>query len=185
MNKLLAVLFVVAFVTIVSSHFAYADIINFGKGGQQFHYGNPKATLNPQSSTSTNYFVTIILPDNNSPQITGILSNANYSLLQQNIATMAVVNIIPTNTPSNLDYCKTALSILEGQDGYLNLIYNVTKGVDLTGLVYPSMCYVETGKNPIDGQPISTPEFFGTSMIVLGISLACFAAFSTAKRFRN
>lgn len=167
---------------IISS--ASAEQFSYGPG-PHFQYANPKATLNPQSSPSTDEVFTIILPDNNSPHIIGIFSPDNFTKLQNNIATMAVVNITPTNAPPNLNYCPVARAILEGQDGYLYLIYNKTSGKDLTDDVYPPSCYAETGPNPINGHGATpVPEFGPISAIVLGLSLASLAAITTIKRFR-
>lgn len=148
---------------------AHADF-SYGSG-PHFQYANPKATLNPQSSPSTDEAFTIILPDNNSPHVIGIFSPDNFTRLQNSIATMAVVNITPTNAPANLNYCPAALQILNGQDGYLYLIYNKTSGKDLTDLVYPPSCYTETGPNPINGHgAVPVPEF---GLVVTTALFAC------------
>lgn len=160
---------VLFFIMICSSFFPLASAYDFGKGGPQFHYANPLRTLNPQSNTQPNYSFTIILPNNTSAHITGILSNSNYTALKNNIATMAVINIVPTNSPANLNYCPVALAILNGQDGYLNLVYNTTRNLDLTPMIYPDYCFVETGPNPIDGNGIIPVPEFPTSLLVLMI----------------
>ena len=150
--------------SIISLDEAFADAINYGKGGPQFHYANPFKTF--QTAPNSDWYVEIHLPANNATVITAILSPGNYTDLEQNIATMAVENISPTNVAPTTNYCPIALAILQGQDGYLSMYYNATTGFDRTNQIYPAYCIPETGTNPIDGQS-TVPEFPFAQIILI------------------
>ena len=151
----------------------------FGNGGPHFQF-NIHAAI-PQNITS--YHVTIILPNSTFPHIDKIISKDNFTSLQNNIATMAVVNIYPTNAQPSSNYCPIAKEILLGQDGYLGLIYNQTTNKDMTSFVYPPYCYIETGKNPINGQGlIPSPEFPGILFLIMGISVMSVIAVTALHR---
>jgi len=130
----------------------------------------------PQNQTNPNWSVEIHLPPNNAQVILGTFSDANMTFLKSNPAIMAVYTHT-TSAPADLDYCQTANYILlhQGTPEYLNKLYNMSRGLNLTNYVYPIWCQVESGPNPIDGNhsgiPSPIPEFGIISAAILAVSM--------------
>jgi len=129
----------------------------------------------PQNQTSPNWSVEIHLPPNNAQVIVGTFSDANMTFLKSNPAIMAVYTHT-TSAAANLDYCQTANYILlhQGTPEYLNKLYNMSRGLNLTNYVYPIWCQVESGPNPIDGNHsgiLAAPEFGIISAAILAVSM--------------
>jgi len=148
----------------------------------------PENNTAPMESTSSNWHVEIHLPQNGAQTIDGVFSSDNFTSLKSNPAVMAVVNIYTTTASPSLNYCPNAKYILENQGTpqYLDRFYNVSKGVDLTGYVYPSYCYIESGANPINGQGIpAVPEFGYTVAVVAAIAVLSAIVFTTRRDMRK
>ena len=81
-----------------------------------------------------------------------IVSDDNYTNIKNNVGVESLENIHTVSSSPNTNYCPLGLFTLNNQDGYLYKVYNNQTGLDLTAFMYPSYCYPETGKNPINGQ---------------------------------
>lgn len=131
----------------------------------------------PQNQTSPNWSVEIHLPQNGANVIVGTFNDANMTFLKQNPAIMAVYTHT-TSAAADLDYCQTANYILlhQGTPEYLNKLYNMSRGINLTNYVYPIWCQVESGPNPIDGNHsgiIPVPEFSqSAALLIFGLSVS-------------
>ena len=134
--------------------------------------------------TNINYFFEIIITPTGSQEKNVVLSPLNYTAIKNNVGFFTACGgfnnglceppVVTSSSPTT-NYCPLALMILNNQDGYISKLYNVTKGLDLTGYVYPSYCYPETGPNPINGNNTpAIPEFpfaAGVLIFVIGLSV--------------
>lgn len=131
------------------------------------------------TSTSLNWQFNAMLPDGTC-NITGIqlagggcsapmvvLSSSNYTLAEQAPVLEAMENIAQTGSNPTTGYCPFGYYTLTHQGTDINLLYNATSGLDLTGFVYPPQCYIETGPNPIDNNGATTVPEFGDMVNVL------------------
>lgn len=187
LQKFLLVLLLVV-VTSATSYQAFGTSINFDQcyTSQSHHCYSFSPQLNQNSGT--NEHVEIHLPANGAQTIDGILSPDNFTSLKANPAVMAVVNIYTTTASPTLNYCPNALYILQNQGTpeYLNKFYDVSKGLDLTGYVYPAYCYVESGNNPINGNGSQTvPEFGPVAALTLAIAVLSLVVFTAKREIRK
>lgn len=176
MNPKIVLLFLISSVLIVSTIPAYADtnstkipIMSPLQREQIFD------KLPNFQGGNINYFFEIIITPTGVKETNVVLSQSNYTALKNNVAFFTACGgfnnglcqppVITSSSPTT-NYCPLALKILLNQDGYISKLYNVTKGVDLTGYVYPSYCYTETGPNPINGQGIPSVPEFPTGLLV-------------------
>lgn len=138
------------------SNSAFADSIDFSKCAQNPDHHClaylPQMNAVPPA-TKPNWHVEIHLPQNSGQVLDKIISDDNFTALKNNIAVMAVVNIFTTTASTTSNYCPMAINILtnQGVPEYLAHFYNKTKGLDMTSLIYPIYCHIETGANPING----------------------------------
>ena len=169
--KLLLPFVILGLILIGGGGAVYADTINFDKCGfkQCFEYSPELNEKTPKESTSIHWANDIFLPSGEcnfvgsinpingectAPAI--ILDDKNQTALKNNVAVMAVKNIHTTSAPVTSNYCPVAKFVLLGQGDYIpkRIPFN------MTGFVYPSYCYGETGPSPF---PV--PEFKQTASI--------------------
>lgn len=151
--------------------------------------------LQLSQSSNSSYLFSIIITPTGAKQTNVILSPDNLTAIKNNVAFFTACGdfnnglcqppVLTTANP-NSNYCPLAKFILTNQDGYLSKLYNQTSGKDLTPLVYPNYCFVETGSNPVNGQgpspnPVPVSDLtmntdkqtynFGDKIIINGTSL--------------
>lgn len=122
---------------------------------------------------NVNYFFELIITPTGVQLKNTVLDPMNYTAIKNNVGFFTACGgfnnglcepPVVTTSPPTSNYCPIAKMILVNQDGYLNKTYTVSSNgtviKDLTGFIYPSYCYAETGPNPINGKGISSiPEF--------------------------
>src|SRR6185437_6052482 len=142
-----------------------------------------------------NYFFQIIITPTGVQENNVVLAPLNYTAIKNNVGFFTACGgfnnglcepPVVTTSPPTSNYCPIAKMILVNQDCYLNKTYTVSSNgtviKDLTGFIYPSYCYTETGPNPINGNSIpSVPEFpiaAGILIFVIGLSVLISTWFS-------
>lgn len=133
--------------------------------------------------SNINYFFQIIITPTGVQANDVTLDQKNYTALKNNVGFFTACGgfnnglceppVVTSNSPT-MNYCPLAKMILVNQDGYLNKTYTVlangTLIKDLTGFIYPSYCYTETGPNPINGNHIvPVPEFPVNTLVLVAI----------------
>lgn len=141
----------------------------------------------PQFQGVVNYFFHIIITPTGVQANDITLDQKNYTALKNNVGFFTACGgfnnglceppVVTQNSPT-MNYCPLAKMILINQDGYMNKTYTVsTNGTvikDLTGFIYPSYCYTETGPNPINGNNIVPVPEFPSGVIVSIFVIAIF-----------